>query len=56
MGRTSICFLILPRVTAIWLPFDEQKQSVAGWLQEAIDGTPKDYGVNLAEKEYPKTE
>ena len=41
---------------AVWLPFDEQKQSIAGWLQEAIDGILKDYGVDLIDKEYPKTE
>ena len=28
----------------------------AGWFQEATDGTLKDYGVDLADKEYPKTE
>lgn len=41
---------------AVWLPFDEQNQSIAGWLQEAIDGTLKDYGIDLVDKEYPKTE
>ena len=37
---------------AVWLPFEEQGQSVAGWLAEAIDGTAKNYGLNLVDKEY----
>ncbi|WP_026181766.1 pectin acetylesterase-family hydrolase [Alloscardovia criceti] len=41
---------------AVWLSFEEQKQSVAGWLQDAINGELKDYGLNLVNKEYEKTE
>lgn len=37
---------------AVWLPFEEQKQSVAGWLQDAINGDLKDYGLDLVNKEY----
>lgn len=37
---------------AVWLPFEEQGQSVAGWLTDAIEGNLKDYGVDLVDKEY----
>lgn len=37
---------------AVWLPFEEQSQSVAGWLAEAMNGKPKDYGLELVDKEY----
>lgn len=37
---------------AVWLPFEEQGQSVAGWLADAIDGDLKDYGLDLVNKEY----
>lgn len=37
---------------AVWLPFEEQKQSVAGWLSDAIDGSLNDYGIDLVEKPY----
>lgn len=37
---------------AVWLPFEEQGQSVAGWLSDAIDGNLKDYGTELVNKEY----
>lgn len=37
---------------AVWVPFEEQKQSVAGWLADAVNGDLKDYGVGLADKEY----
>lgn len=30
---------------AVWLPFEEQNQSVAGWLSDAVAGKQKDYGV-----------
>ena len=36
----------------VWLPFEEQGQSVAGWLQDAIGGNLKDYGLELVNKEY----
>lgn len=39
---------------AVWLPFEEQNQSVAGWLNEAIKGERKDYGVDLADKRYER--
>ena len=41
---------------AVWLPFEEQKKSIAEWLNEAVDGKLTDYGLNLINKEYPKTE
>lgn len=37
---------------AVWLPFDEQKQSVSGWLVDAINGDLKDYGLDLVNKQY----
>ena len=37
---------------AVWVPFDEQGQSIAGWLTDAVNGILKDYGLNLIEKEY----
>lgn len=37
---------------AVWLPFEEQKQSVAGWLSDAINGEAKDYGLDLVNKQY----
>lgn len=37
---------------AVWLPFEEQKQSVAGWLVDAIKGNLKDYGLDLVDKQY----
>ena len=36
----------------VWLPFEEQGQSVAGWLTDAINGTLKDYGLDLVNKQY----
>lgn len=36
----------------VWLPFEEQKQSVAGWLIDAMDGKLMDYGVELLDKRY----
>lgn len=37
---------------AVWLPFEEQKQSVAGWLTDAVNGELKDYGLDLVDKQY----
>ena len=37
---------------AVWVPFEEQGQSIAGWLTDAVNGILKDYGLNLIEKEY----
>lgn len=37
---------------AVWLPFEEQRQSVSGWLVDAINGNLKDYGLDLIEKQY----
>ncbi len=36
----------------VWLPFEEQNQSVAGWLVDATNGEMKDYGLDLVNKEY----
>lgn len=38
--------------TAVWLPFEEQKQSIAQWLADAIDGNLSDYGVEFIDKKY----
>lgn len=37
---------------AVWLPFEEQNQSISGWLTNAIEGKPFDYGVSLIDKKY----
>lgn len=37
---------------AVWLPFEGQQQSVAGWLNDAINGNLKDYGLDLINKQY----
>lgn len=37
---------------AVWLPFEEQQQSIAGWLSDAIDGDLKDFGLDLVDKQY----
>ena len=39
---------------AVWLPFEEEKKSIAEWLNDAVDGKLTDYGVDLINKEYPK--
>lgn len=41
---------------AVWLPFEEQKKSIAEWLNDAVDGKLTDYGVDLINKEYPKVD
>ncbi|HEM3702444.1 TPA: esterase [Streptococcus suis] len=41
---------------AVWFPFEVQGQSIAGWLKDAIDGKLNDYGVELVDKVYEKTE
>lgn len=37
---------------AVWVPFEEQGQSVSGWLTDAIKGELKDYGLDLVNKQY----
>ena len=36
----------------VWIPFEEQKKSVAEWLTDAIEGKMSDYGVELIDKKY----
>lgn len=36
----------------VWLPFEEQQQSIAEWLSDAIGGDLKDYGLDLVDKQY----
>lgn len=36
----------------VWAPFEEQKQSIAGWLEDAMDGKMVNYGLDLVEKKY----
>ncbi|MDO5564977.1 MAG: esterase, partial [Eubacteriales bacterium] len=36
----------------VWIPFEEQNQSIAGWLEDAVKGNLKDYGVDIVNKEY----
>ena len=37
---------------AVWVPFETQGQSIAGWLWAGINGEPKDYGLELVNKQY----
>ena len=37
---------------AVWLPFEEQGQSISGWVIDAIGGNRNDYGVDLVNKQY----
>ena len=37
---------------AVWLPFEHQGKSVAQWLNDAINGDLKDYGLDLIDKQY----
>ena len=37
---------------AVWLPFEQQGQSIAGWLTEVMAGNAHDYGLELVEKSY----
>lgn len=37
---------------AVWLPFEDQKESISGWLWAGIQGDPKDYGLDLVNKVY----
>ncbi|WP_303806490.1 hypothetical protein [Ruminococcus flavefaciens] len=39
----------------VWVTFEEQNKSVAEWLTDAIDGKLNDYGVDLVDKVYEKT-
>lgn len=39
-----------------WLTFEEQNKSVAEWLTDAINGKLNDYGVDLVDKVYEKTD
>ena len=41
---------------AVWLPIEPQNKSLAEWLADAIDGNLNDYGVELVDKVYEKTE
>ena len=40
---------------AVWVPFQPQNKSVAGWLIDAINGAMNDYGVSLLDKHYPRS-
>ena len=37
---------------AVWLPFEDQDQSISGWLWAGIQGEARDYGLELADKQY----
>lgn len=37
---------------AVWFPFEEQNQSISGWLTDAIEGNLADYGIELVNKQY----
>ena len=43
-------------VPSVFEAFDEQGKSVADWVYDAVSGEPKDYGLDLVNKEYLKTE
>ncbi len=36
----------------VWMPFEDFGQSVAGWLEDGLNGNLKDYGLELADKQY----
>lgn len=38
--------------SSVWLPFEEQNQSIAGWLSDAVNGNLADYGLDLVDKAY----
>lgn len=40
---------------AVWLPFEEQNKSISEWLKDAVSGKLESYGLDLVNKEYPKT-
>ena len=40
---------------AVWVPFKEQGQSVAGWVEDNIKGKSDGYGLDLVNKVYQKT-
>lgn len=40
----------------IWAPFENAKKSVSEWIDDAINGKLNNYGLDLVNKEYPKTE
>lgn len=40
---------------AIWVPFKEQGKSVAEWIDDIINGKSENYGLDLVNREYPKT-
>ncbi len=48
-NMTAHTIIVTP---AVWLPFEEQGQSIAGWLADAVRGELKDYGLDLVEKQY----
>lgn len=37
---------------AVWFPFEHQEKSVAQWLDDAINGDLKDFGLDLIDKQY----
>lgn len=37
---------------AVWVPFEHQGKSIAQWLNDAINGDLKDYGLDLIDKQY----
>ena len=39
----------------VWVPFEEQNKSIAEWLNDAVNGKLESYGLDLVNKEYPKT-
>lgn len=36
----------------VWVPFKNQQQSIAGWLQQNIQGNSRNYGLYLVDKTY----
>ena len=49
--RNMTAYTIIATPT-VWIPFEEQKKSVAEWLTDAIEGKMSDYGVELFDKKY----
>lgn len=40
----------------VWAKLNDTNKSIAEWLNDTINGTKRDYGLDLINKEYPRTE
>lgn len=53
-GGVVLLFVVAGSKSAnkAFIIFEEQEQSVAGWLADAVNGNMKDCGLNLVDKKY----